>query len=246
MRTKLKKNGLAVGLAALLMFSVAGHAWGTGTLREINVFLNSGISILLHGERFVATEPSTGTELLPITYNGNTYLPLRAVAEATGLEVEWDGRTQTVYLGNSDGSVAEAGEQVVQLTTEYGKPAEKYRTASATPHLLNRGPDRTFEYGYSSDKDYQQVLQLYIDNDFEFETFRATIWMDDELNDAGDYISSSPRIEVRNEREEVIYSVPDVEHKNYYDIEVDISKAETVRVIVDGVYSVIGDPVLVK
>lgn len=87
---------------------------------------------------------------------------------------------------------------------------------------------------------------IYISNNFEFETFRATIWVDDIMNDAGVYSSSKPRIEVRNEREEVIYSAPNVEHKNYYDIEVDISKVETVRIIVDGVYSVIGDPVLVK
>ncbi len=246
MKTFLRKNGLVVALATLLMFSVAGQALGSGTLREVKVFLNSGINIMLHGERFVATDPSSGTELLPITYNGNTYLPLRAVAEATGLETVWESRTQTIYLGGSDGNVEQTDERVVQLNTEYGKPANKFRLASATPHLLNRGPDHTFTYGFSNDQEFQSNLQVYVDNDFEFHTLKAKVWVDDVLNDAGDYSSPNPRIEVRNEREEVIYSVPDVEHGNYYDIEVDISKTETVRIIVDGVYSVLGDPVLVK
>ncbi|MCD8090542.1 MAG: NPCBM/NEW2 domain-containing protein [Clostridiales bacterium] len=40
---------------------------------------------------------TTGAE--PFIYNGTTYLPVRAVAEALGKEVNWVGETSTVYLG---------------------------------------------------------------------------------------------------------------------------------------------------
>ncbi|MFD0961133.1 stalk domain-containing protein [Paenibacillus chungangensis] len=247
MKTYFKKSWLVTSLAVMLMLSIAGHAFGSGTLREIKANLNSGLNIILHGERFIATDPDTGTELLPITYQGRTYLPLRSVAEANDLEVEWDGRTQTIYLGDSEGSAEQGDERVVQVNTEYAKPADKYHTASGTPHILNRGPDKTFAYGFAGYKEFHSTLQLYIDNDFEFETFKATIWVDANLeNSSGIKRTPEPRIVVYNERNEVIYSVPNVEYADYYDIEVDISKVETVRVIVDGNLSVIGDPVLVK
>lgn len=44
------------------------------------------------------TRPIDAEGTTPITTNGRTMLPLRAVAEALGLEVEWDGATQTITL----------------------------------------------------------------------------------------------------------------------------------------------------
>lgn len=36
----------------------------------------------------------------PFTYNGRTYVPLRYVSEALGENVDWDGTTGTVYIGD--------------------------------------------------------------------------------------------------------------------------------------------------
>ena len=52
----------------------------------------SNIKIIVDGKQL-----STSKE--PFTYNGTTYLPVRAVAEAVGKDVTWDGATKTVYLG---------------------------------------------------------------------------------------------------------------------------------------------------
>ena len=41
---------------------------------------------------------SDGTILYPITYNGNTYLPIRTVADMTGLSIGWDPTSETIYL----------------------------------------------------------------------------------------------------------------------------------------------------
>ncbi|MBQ3422023.1 MAG: NPCBM/NEW2 domain-containing protein [Romboutsia sp.] len=37
----------------------------------------------------------------PFTYNGRTYVPLRYVSEALGEDVNWDGKTGTVYIGET-------------------------------------------------------------------------------------------------------------------------------------------------
>ncbi|MGE4213814.1 MAG: Ltp family lipoprotein [Anaerotignaceae bacterium] len=39
------------------------------------------------------------TSAEPFVVNGTTYLPVRAVGEAVGKSVTWDGATQSVYLG---------------------------------------------------------------------------------------------------------------------------------------------------
>jgi hypothetical protein len=49
----------------------------------------------------VKLEPkdANGNPVEVFVYNGTTYLPVRAVGEAYGKVVQWDGSTQTVYLG---------------------------------------------------------------------------------------------------------------------------------------------------
>ena len=42
-----------------------------------------------------------GNRVYPITYEGSTYLPVRAVAGLAGYEVNWDQATRTVDLGET-------------------------------------------------------------------------------------------------------------------------------------------------
>lgn len=41
---------------------------------------------------------ATGSEMHPLVYNGSTYLPLRAIGELMGKNVNWDQTTQTVSI----------------------------------------------------------------------------------------------------------------------------------------------------
>ncbi|MBR1659026.1 MAG: serine hydrolase [Oscillospiraceae bacterium] len=65
------------------------------TLRDIRVA--GGVQIVLDGKPF---EPKNalGEEVEVFVYDGTTYLPLRALSEALGFDVEWDGDTRTVYV----------------------------------------------------------------------------------------------------------------------------------------------------
>lgn len=87
---------LNVMLAIILMSSIAVSA--SSLLEKISAYINHGITIKVNGETFVAKEDD-GRVVKPITYNGRTYLPVRFVGDAFGIDVDWDGNTQTVYLG---------------------------------------------------------------------------------------------------------------------------------------------------
>ena len=86
---------LTVSLAAALAIPVLGAG---GTLQTWKDVLVGGITIALYGET-IQPRDASGNAVDPVIYNGTTYLPVRGIASALGLEVDWDGVTKTVYLG---------------------------------------------------------------------------------------------------------------------------------------------------
>lgn len=52
----------------------------------------------------------------PVIYNDFTLVPLRAVSEAAGAQVDWDGETQTVYITAEESNFEEWAKQVLTLT----------------------------------------------------------------------------------------------------------------------------------
>lgn len=64
----------------------------------------NNIKIVVDGKEFTPKDPQ-GNIVEPFISNGTTYLPVRAVANATGKEVYWDGNNYTVYLGNMNGEL---------------------------------------------------------------------------------------------------------------------------------------------
>ena len=65
--------------------------------RDINVA--GGIRLRMNGKEF-RPKNALGEEVDVFTCDGTTYLPVRALAEALGCEIEWDGDTRTVYISS--------------------------------------------------------------------------------------------------------------------------------------------------
>ncbi|MGN0182980.1 MAG: DUF1961 family protein [Candidatus Ornithomonoglobus sp.] len=81
MKKKLKIIALCV--AAAIPFTVAAA--------------QQGISILINGNKLIPKD-ANGNIVEPFLQDGTTYLPIRAVSEALGKNVSWDGDTQTVSI----------------------------------------------------------------------------------------------------------------------------------------------------
>ena len=84
---------LAVG--AMLVGTAAASSTVTKKMIEVNYM---GIKLVVD-EVEVTPKDASGNVVEPFTSSGTTYLPVRAVANALGKEVTWDGDTRTVYIG---------------------------------------------------------------------------------------------------------------------------------------------------
>ena len=101
MKKTLKGYLLGFISATLIVGCITAFAANTTTLYDV---IANGIKIVVDGKEVNPTD-ANGNKVEPIIYNGTTYLPVRAVANAFGKAVYWDGPNYTVYLGNMDGKL---------------------------------------------------------------------------------------------------------------------------------------------
>ena len=61
--------------------------------------IRGGITIILNGNTMSLTP-----ENQPVVIDGRTFLPVRAIADGLGLDVQWDANTQTVTINDTTGA----------------------------------------------------------------------------------------------------------------------------------------------
>ncbi|GIP34807.1 stalk domain-containing protein [Paenibacillus sp. J2TS4] len=94
----MKKKVVVLASTATLALGLVAGATAAPVLENISAHLNWGIQFKVNGQDWTAKNQE-GNKLAPITYNDDTYLPARALAEALGTAVDWDNDTQTVIIG---------------------------------------------------------------------------------------------------------------------------------------------------
>lgn len=68
---------------------------------ETITVIYDNIKILIDGKEYQPTDVD-GNVVEPFIYNGTTYLPVRAIANAFDKEVDWEAQTSTVTLGSKN------------------------------------------------------------------------------------------------------------------------------------------------
>ena len=89
---KHKFRYIALGMVMALMLSSTVNVFALNGSRTLKAIYND-IKITLNGKDIV-------TEKEPFIVDGTTYLPVRDVGEALGLDVEWNSKTKTVELSD--------------------------------------------------------------------------------------------------------------------------------------------------
>lgn len=133
----MKKNRLiqttacAMALSAALTVSAFAATNVTATLRPDVTVRIDGVTCDFYNAQ--------GKEVHPILYNGTTYIPLRAVGELMGKNVNWDGTTGTASLGGTrtTGNVTGTPDTAAKRTDVTFTLRPEY-------HIVIDGTERTF------------------------------------------------------------------------------------------------------
>lgn len=133
----MKKNRLiqttacAMALSAALTVSAFAATNVTATLRPDVTVRIDGVTCDFYNAQ--------GKEVYPIIYNGTTYIPLRAVGELMGKNVNWDGTTGTASLSGTrtTGNVTGTPDTAAKRTDVTFTLRPEY-------HIVIDGTERTF------------------------------------------------------------------------------------------------------
>lgn len=120
-------KGFVMGVITTTLVSTAVFA--TPAAKSITAFYN-GIKIYVDGDK-ITPKDGNGTIVEPFIYDGTTYLPVRAVSEALGKQVSWDGNSNSVYIGQR------LEEIVVETAEDFVKAIGSNRKIILKPGIYN-------------------------------------------------------------------------------------------------------------
>ncbi|XOK61127.1 hypothetical protein ACJ7K1_32375 [Paenibacillus elgii] len=106
----MKKTLLSAIVLGMTLSGAAGVYAGS-KLEEIKAYLNHGITFTVNGADQSLTD-SDGKKLVPITYQDTTYLPVRAISNMAGMNVEFDAASQKIRLETKKAGESPADEWI--------------------------------------------------------------------------------------------------------------------------------------
>lgn len=114
---KMLKGYLAGLITAVFLVNVL-YAANTVTLKNVRL---GGITVVVDGQKINPVD-AKGKTVEALIYNGTTYLPVRAVADAFKKPIYWDGPNYTVYLGENNGTLQYPTDYLKNLVSITHKP----------------------------------------------------------------------------------------------------------------------------
>ena len=115
------KHGKKLMAFVLAMVMAFGLIVSASAAESITVQLRPDVTVKLDNKTQVMTD-TNGSPVYPIMNGGTTYLPVRAVSNMLGINVDWDAATQTILLDTS--KTAAAGSNTTAKTGASAKVAD--------------------------------------------------------------------------------------------------------------------------
>lgn len=227
----MKKRMLMV-LCALLIGATcftAGVLAAGNSLKEIKAYLNYGITILFEGKEQRMYD-AAGNRVYPISYQGTTYVPVRAVGNIFGEKVEWDGANNAVLLGEQP-----AGSKTVALSSltyfDCAKNSDGFHYSVKERAKDNTGAEYLdpLRLMWSCEEDYWETYLLPDD----FETFSGRLFIAEETRDS----ATSCYVRIYGD-DELLYESPKLTKGVLpVDFSVDVSGVSQLKVRVMGTWA---------
>ena len=113
-----------VVLLLVCVLILGGKIVFSNSITSITAQINPAINYTLDGEKFVPRDMD-GSVMDTIIYNGRSYVPLRAIAEAMDIAVDWEGSTSTIILGEKEGKGQSLFSMNFEITGSYFVDVQK-------------------------------------------------------------------------------------------------------------------------
>ncbi len=130
--------------------------------KDINVWY--GATVTINGELFIPTD-SNGKTVQPFIYEGTTYMPMRAVIEALGANIEWDANKKMVIIT----------EDKEETTEFYGEEKTTFVKKELVPEnpdeIANKLIGTEYKYEESNGQYYFLTIKNISDYNLSFTVF---------------------------------------------------------------------------
>ena len=193
-KTRGRIQGITAGIIAALVLSGTA-VYGANTQRMLEANYND-IKIVVDGTQ-ITPKDGNGNTVDPFIVDGTTYLPVRAVANAMGKEVYWDGPNYTVYIGNMGGAIEYPTlkiEDAVNISSSLSK-ADKRVDNYDNSYIAGYGISAN---GKIANRYFQTLLNM------KYSRFKGTIYVPQGTSTSG---TCTVIIEVDGN---VVYSSPEI------------------------------------
>ncbi|NLS45476.1 MAG: copper amine oxidase [Firmicutes bacterium] len=95
-----KVKFFVLGMVVMVIITAFVPAFAANTTKQISAtYANIKIYV---DDLLISPKDGLGNSVEPFIYQGTTYLPVRAVSEALGKPILWDGKTNSIYIGKHD------------------------------------------------------------------------------------------------------------------------------------------------
>ncbi len=210
---KKRLQGLVAGV--LIGATVAG----TGVFAYTNY-----IEAVYNNIRIVVDGKEVHTDTEPFISEGTTYLPVRAVAEALGKPVYWDGPNYTVYIGENFG-ILEYPTATIKDVDNIGSKFKDVNSSELTDNYGN-----SYSYAYMS-CNYRGTFQTLLN--MKYRRFKCTLYVSKGCTD-----SDSSKILIKTDGK-VVYTSPEITKTSRpIDVDVDITGCNDFQIEFAGDYEV--------
>lgn len=152
-----KKFVIAIVCIIISMTTIVSFA-SSGVRKNISAYYNN-IKLVVDGKEIALGKDTAGNDIEPFAFNGTTYLPVRAIGEALGKEVQWDGESQTVYVGKDSNESEYITEKLIGVM-DMGKT---YNLKDKNKLIMG---GKTYKTGYKLSKTWAGFLYFNLDGQY--------------------------------------------------------------------------------
>jgi hypothetical protein len=150
MKSFFTKKVLIIISGLSLLLAMGAIVYADSALKKIAAYQNSALHVTVNGKEMDMA--SADGPIYPLVYEGHSYVPAKALAEALGASINWNPQTQTVEVTQSVYEDKNAGDPTKDVSIPLNlnqemiliKPNRKTRTKNHRA-LVKGKEDRQLE-----------------------------------------------------------------------------------------------------